>query len=343
MKKAIFLAVGLLLCASIVQAACSTPPEGNAAIRFGWGMNTAAFSPYTPPPGVYNLVAVNGPDTTWGVPGQPLTFKVGPYNGALWTSFNGGPITCTNPDTFCYEVTSQSGWTIGMNPPAGSAVVLGNAGNYWVQTVTINIPCNAPVGSYQRIVGRTEYTNFATVCDPTCPDCNDPDTRPANNTKFYSADTIYVHVLPAPPPPPPTILQDSLTLVEQGQTQAYIPFSLCNGDQCFAYDIGYTIKSKGHVGPALNVSGTVNVAGGKCVDVFGVLNAGTTLPCTWDTITTICWTVVVTPQYDTCVTIIHVVEPSTVPLFTVPVVTILVLALILAAAVFMRRRAVSKA
>jgi hypothetical protein len=32
-----------------------------------------------------------------------------------------------------------------------------------------------------------------------------------------------------------------------------------------------------------------------------------------------------------------------VPLFTVPVVTILVLALILAAAVFMRRRAVSRA
>jgi hypothetical protein len=47
--------------------------------------------------------------------------------------------------------------------------------------------------------------------------------------------------------------------------------------------------------------------------------------------------------YDTCVQIIHIVEPEPVPLFTVPVVTILVLALILAAAVFMRRRAVSRA
>jgi hypothetical protein len=46
---------------------------------------------------------------------------------------------------------------------------------------------------------------------------------------------------------------------------------------------------------------------------------------------------------DTCVQVIHVVEPSSVPLFTVPVVTILVLALILAVAIFMRRRAVNRA
>jgi hypothetical protein len=98
--------------------------------------------------------------------------------------------------------------------------------------------------------------------------------RPANSSLWYSSDTLYVHVLPAPPPPAPTILQDSLFPVEQGQTQAYVPFSLCNGDQCFAYNIEYNIQSTGHFGGTTNWHGTVSVAGGKCVDVFAIINAG---------------------------------------------------------------------
>jgi hypothetical protein len=343
MKKAIFLAIALLLVASVAQAACSTPPEGNRSFRYGWGMDVAGMGDYTPPPGVYNLVAVNGPDTTWGIPGQTLVFKVGPYNATAWLGPTGGAILCVNQDTVCYDCTSQNGWTIVGNPALGTPNVLPPGGYLWYQTVSITIPCSATIGSYQRVVGVCAYTNFDIVCDPTCVDCSDPDTRPANNTHFYSSDTLYVKVLPAPPPPAPTILQDTLTLVEQGQTQAYIPFSLCNGDQCFAYDIGYKIDSKGHIGAAIHTTGTVNVPGGKCVDVFGIINAGSALPCTHDTLTTICWTVVATPLYDTCVMVLHVVEPASVPLFTMPVVTILVLALILAAAVFMRRRAVSKA
>jgi hypothetical protein len=297
-----------------------------------------------PPPGVYNLVAVNGADTTWGVPGAALKYRVGPYNATAWRVSNcSALVTCAALDTFAYDCASTHGWTIVGSPAIGTPTILDAGGYLWYQTVVVNIPCSATVGSYERVIASCNYTNFAGVSDPTCPDCNDPDCRPANMTHFYSSDTLYVHVLPAPPPPAPTILQDTLTLVEQGQTQAYIPFSLCNGDQCFAYDIGYTIKSKGHIGSALNLSGTVNVAGGKCVDVFAIINASVATPCVHDTLTAICWTVVATPLYDTCVMVLHVVEPSTVPLFTVPVVTILVLALILAAAVFMRRRAVSKA
>lgn len=339
MKKAIILAMGLLLIATIASAACFAP-TGDRAFRYGWGMvvNPAGQEVITPPPGIYNLVAVNGQDTTWGIPGQSLKYRVGPYNATAWQ-----PLTCVLQDTLCYDVASQHGWTLVTSPAAGTPQVLPAGGYLWYQVVTIQIPCSATIGSYERVIGTCAYTNIAEVCDLTCADCADPNTRPANNTKFYSSDTLWVHVLPAPPPPAPTILQDTLTLVEQGQTQAYIPFSLCNGDQCFAYDIGYTIKSKGHVGSALNVSGTVNVAAGSCVDVFGIINAGAATPCQYDTLTTICWTVVATPLYDTCVQVIHIVEPSTVPLFTVPVVTILVLALILAAAVFMRRRAVSKA
>jgi hypothetical protein len=344
MKKAIFLAMALLLIGvTIAEAGPCAVPTGNRSFRYGWGMNAAGMAPYTPPPGVYNLVAVNGPDTTWGIPGQSLLFKVGPYNATAWLGPTGGAITCVNQDTLCYDVSSTHGWTFITAPVAGTPEVLPAGGYLWYQTVTIQIPCSATVGSYERVIGVCAYTNMNIVCDPTCPDCSDPDTRPANGTHFYSSDTLYVHVLPVPPPPAPTILQDTLTLVEQGQTQAYIPFSFCNGDQCFPYDIGYTIKSKGHIGSALNMSGTVNVAGGKCADVFAILNAGSSTPCVYDTITAICWTVVASPLYDTCVMVLHVVEPSTVPLFTVPVVTILVLALILAAAVFMRRRAVSRA
>jgi hypothetical protein len=348
MKKALFLAVGLLLVASIVQAACSTPPEGNRSFRYGWGMvvnPSTTMETIIPPPGIYNLIAVNGQDTTWGIPGAALKYRVGPYNATAWKGPNNENILCVNQDTLCYDVSSTHGWTIVTSPAAGTAQVLPPGGYLWYQTVTIQIPCSATIGSYERVVAVCAYTNFAGVCDPTCVDCSDPDTR-ANGTHFYSSDTLWVHVLPAPPPPAPSILQDSITYVEQGQTQAYIPFSLCNNDKCFAYDIGYHIVSKGHIGPAVNLTGSVNVGGGKCVDVFAIINAGgPPLPtvCTFDTITTICWTVVAVPLYDTCVMLLHIVEPSQVPLFTVPVVTILVLALILAAAVFMRRRAVSRA
>ena len=47
--------------------------------------------------------------------------------------------------------------------------------------------------------------------------------------------------------------------------------------------------------------------------------------------------------YDTCVQLIHIVDPVPVPLFSAPVVTILVLAMLLTAAVLMRRRAANKA
>ena len=137
------------------------------------------------------------------------------------------------------------------------------------------------------------------------------------------------------------ILQDSLTLVDHGQTQAYIPFSICNTDPC-APNYGYNIKSKGHVGPAINTTGTVAVPGGTCKDVYGIIDAGGSSVCALDTLTIIAWGGVPV-MYDTCVQIIHVVSSEAVPLFTVRVVTILVLALILVAAVFMRRRAVSAA
>jgi hypothetical protein len=204
------------------------------------------------------------------------------------------------------------------------------------------VPCTATPGTYQ-VIAKNAYHN-AGACAPECGDCNDPNLRPGDGLNYYNSDTLYIKVVNPPAIIPLSILQDSLTLVDQGQTQAYVPFSICNADACFPA-FNYNIKSKGHFGPAINTSGSVSVPGGDCVDVYGVINAGTPVViCDYDTLTIIAWGG--RPawfMYDTCVQIVHAVSAEPVPLFTVPVVTILVLALILAAAVFMRRRAVSKA
>jgi hypothetical protein len=144
---------------------------------------------------------------------------------------------------------------------------------------------------------------------------------------------------------PLAIFQDTLTLVDRDQTQAYVPFAICIPDECAPPTLySYNIKNVGVWGriPVINQSGSVMINGGECKDVYGVIDAGLALACDYDTLTIIVWT----PEpvvYDTCVQVIHIIEPRPVPLFTVRVVTILVLALILAAAVFMRRRAVSRA
>ncbi|MCU0639576.1 MAG: hypothetical protein MUF59_06885, partial [Candidatus Krumholzibacteria bacterium] len=95
---------------------------------------------------------------------------------------------------------------------------------------------------------------------------------------------------------------------------------------------------------ALNTTGTVTgVLGGLCADVYGIVDAGDANVCDYDTLTIIAWDAATGTVYDTCVQVVHVVEPVPVPLFTTPVVTILVLAMILAAAVIMKRTAISKA
>jgi hypothetical protein len=300
-------------------------------------MYAAGMGSYTPPPGHYNLVAVNGPDTTCGVPGDTLRFKISPYNATAWL-----PGLCTAQDTFCFDVSSEHGWTFVCKPVAGTPEVVPAGGYLWYQTVTIHIPCNATVGSYERVVAGCYYVNNLGVCDPACPDCADPNVRPANHTTFYSKDTLYVRVDTRPLVYPPVILQDTLTLVEERQSKAYIPFSLCNQDQCIPMDIGYRIRSSGHVGPPIDMSDTVQVLAGKCTDVFGIINAASAIACTYDTLRIVAWSCAPTPLYDTCAQVVHVVALCCAPVFTAPVIAVLVLALILAAALFMRRRAAGR-
>lgn len=339
--RALALACGLLLvCGSLLAQPPGCTHEGDAAFRFGWGMTYAGWSGYIPPPGHYNLVAVNGPDTTWGPPGGTLVYKLGPYNATAWQ-----PQLCTAQDTFCFDVSSTHGWTIVCNPVAGTAMVLPAGGYLWTQNVTIQIPCNATIGSYEMVVAGCYYANSLGACDPTCLDCADPNTRPLNNTKFYSKDTLYVRVNTPHPTFPPVILQDTLSFAGEGMPQRDVPFSLCNQDPCLDVEYGYHIWSMGHIGGAISTYDTVAVSAGKCTDVYGIINTNGYASGTLDTLHIVAWTLEEPALYDTCVQrllIIALCGTCPVPLLTAPVVAILALALILAAALFMRRRAASR-
>ena len=120
------------------------------------------------------------------------------------------------------------------------------AGGYiWYQEISITAPCDATRRRLRTPSSRRcAYANIAGVCAPECGDCFDPNIRPATGIKYYNADTLIVTVIAAPPAL--GVLQDTLTLVDRGQTQAYIPFSICNQDECAPPTLyGYNIKSKG--------------------------------------------------------------------------------------------------
>jgi hypothetical protein len=238
--------------------------------------------------------------------------------------------TCTDGgDTFCYWLGGSVGWTI-----AGSeeCAHLDESGCWWFpgQGIDLQAPCAGVVGEYDTV-----YLIVGVCCEdyPEAGDC----------TPYEAHDTTteYFHYIA--PPPALSILQDTLSYVDAGLSIAYVPFALCCTDFCQNPDYGYVITSKGSIGGSINVTDTVAVAGGGCTTVYGAINASAAIECDYDTLTIIAWETAEPFTYDTCVQIVHAISPQPVPLFTAPVVTILVLAMILAAAVIMRRRAVSRA
>ncbi len=322
------LALTLLLMPGIVlaQAPAGCSWEGNPALRYGWGQYDGI--PFNQP----------GPDYATVFAGATLDYTLAPYNATPYYA-----AACNLDDTLCFHLYETAGWTIVCDPPVGTPEILPAGGYIWWQNILITAPCDASVGDKDTLIAKVAYTNIAGVCAPECGDCHDPDVRPATGIPYYNADTLYIEVVASPPAL--GVFQDTLTLVDRGQTQAYIPLSLCNQDDCAPPTLySYNITNVGVAGriPVINQSGSVTVDGGACRDVYGIIDAGIALACDYDTLTIIVWTPAPV-AYDTCVQVIHVIEPIPVPLFTVPVVTILVLALILAAAVFMRRRAVSRA
>jgi hypothetical protein len=262
---------------------------------------------------------------------------------------------CTSAvDTFAVVTSDLQGWLI-TNPTEGDCVILNDTctvepcGPYWYfwNEVCITVPCDgsATPGMLNTLTARVVYCDETMTAQPDSGDCVDPNCRSGCSILTYSTQEQDFEVIA--PAPALVIMQDTLYLVEEGLAAAYVPFSIGNGDLCAGTgDYDYVITSKGYVGAAIYQTGTATaIAPGDWEDVFAVIDAGDTEAspaCTYDTLTIIGWDVATGLVYDTCVMPIHVVEPVPVPLFTAPVVTILVLAMILAAAVIMKRHAVSK-
>lgn len=263
--------------------------------------------------------------------------------------------TCSDTyDTFAVVTSELQGWPVTNTFLAfeqgtegedaeGTCYIINDDGVdpwYFVTEVCMSVPCEALVDDTNTITIQMAYCDDQMVAQPDSGDCEDPNVH--SSVPRYS--TLTQDFLVVESPPALYILQDTLYYVEQGQTAAYIPFAICNGDPCApATDYNYLITSLGNIGPALSQSGSLpGVVGGACGDVYGIVDAGSATVCTFDELTIIAWDASGT-VYDTCVQEVHVVEPVPVPLFTAPVVTILVLAMILAAAVIMKRHAVSKA
>jgi hypothetical protein len=276
-----------------------------------------------------------GEDTHDMIAGETYCWTVGPCNFGFVSAI------CTETDTFCMHAWDTKGWTITADPPLGSCYLL-DPGYLWWNDVCLTVPCDVTVCDYDTLYIQMFCCDETITCRTDCPEtCEDPNWYSGN--PYYSTDQVIVHIVPSPPAL--YILQDSLYTIEQGQTAAYVPFTICNGDACAdptAY--GYCIYSTGHIGAGFPQCGTTPpIDGGECDDVYGIVDAGAADVCDLDTLTIIAWDAATGTVYDTCVQLVHVVEPVPVPLFTTPVVTILVLAMILAAAVFMRRRAASRA
>lgn len=264
-------------------------------------------------------------------------------------NFYWSSVTCSEGfiDTFAVVTSDLLGWNI-THATEGNCVILVDSGAaaewYFTVDLCITVPCDGSAipGQLNTFSAQMAYCDETMVAQPDSGDCEDPNYRTSGTVACYGTITQDFEVLA--PAPPLQIFQDTLYLVEQGVTSAYIPFSICNGDLCAGTgDYDYKITSLGNIGSAITQTGTVSAVGpGDCVDVYGLLDAGEALVCTYDTLTILAWDVATGEVYDTCVQAVHVVEPVPVPLFTAPVVTILVLAMILAAAVIMKRHAVSK-
>ena len=310
MKKLALIALTVLLIPAIAGAQCWK--EGDPALYVDLGTDAVTI-----------------------IPGGTVTFTVGPCNFGFVSA------TCPDTDTFCFDYYESAGWTVTCDPPQGDCFLL-DPGYLWWQDISITAPCEALPCDYDTVIVGAYYcvdTNL--VCAPECGDCEEPNWY--GGSPYFQKDTVVIHVVEAPPAL--YILQDSVYYVDQGQTAAYVPFDICNGDPCAdAQDYGYCIANDGTVGdPFVQCDTVVAIPGGECSRIYGVVDAGLAEICDYDNLTIIAWSVAAPIVYDTCVQLIHIVEAEPVPLFTAPVVTILVLAMILAAAVFMRRRAASRA
>jgi hypothetical protein len=346
MKKLVLLALVAILLPNVAMA--QGVKQGDPAIFFpiylyGWGDpielvkgETWCYSPYVANfywesdncnemGDTFATVTTQTIDPPWPV---EHTFHTLHPGGGLVA---GGAVEGDDAEGVCVYVDEST------SDPAG----------YWYYrtTICVTVPCDATIGATNTMTITSAYCEDIggeMTAVPDSGDCDDPNAWASQGIDCYSNE--YANFLVVESPPALYILQDSLYFVEQGQTAAYVPFSICNGDPCAPpTDYVYVITSTPNIGGTFPQTDTAfGVSGGTCTDVYAVVDAGTATVCDLDTLTIVVWASDGS-VYDTCVQLVHVIEPIPVPLFTAPVVTIMVLAMILAAAVIMKRHAVSKA
>lgn len=267
------------------------------------------------------------------VPGELWSDEIMPVNWA-WTSGCG-----TGDDTCCVDLVDLQGWTLTTDWIFNGVPNVDNVwtGYYWPCVVSVQVPCSATPGMTNTVTATLAFTDVNLVCQPDSGGC------PGGYGGAVFPLSVAQDFLVVPPPPTVTVYQDTLWLVEEGLAAGYVPFGIANDNFCYPLsNFSYTITSKGHIGGVISDSGSGSVGAGEIVDIYTIIDASVADACDYDTLTIIAWNAAA-GDTDTCIQIVHVIEPAAVPLFTAPVVTIMVLAMILAAAVIMRRHAVSKA
>ncbi|MCK4235835.1 MAG: hypothetical protein KAX38_01870, partial [Candidatus Krumholzibacteria bacterium] len=198
-----------------------------------------------------------GEDARDVIHGETVCWTLGPCNFAFVSA------TCMDTDTFCVHLYETKGWLSLADPPLGTCFIL-DPGYLWWQDICITVPCEAEVCEYDTLIFCMTYCDDTLGCRDDCsdlPECEDPNWY--GGDPYYRCDTLILHVIE--PPPALGIVQPESTLVGAGQTAAYIPFQLCNGDPCaLPTDFGYCITNLGTVHiPVINQCDTVTVAGGE--------------------------------------------------------------------------------
>lgn len=224
-------------------------------------------------------------------------------------------------DTICVHAEDTEGWYLTGDLDDCSII---DDGCWGMWNVYVEAPLDAQICDYDTVRAILSVCDVNGACAPHCG---------ADTT------TLVLHVVE--PPPAIEIFQDTLTYVDLGVNEAFVPFQICNGNPAASpRDYDYEITSLGVVGPALNQTGTLlQVPGGECGYVYGTVDASSAAVCDYDTLTIVAWTGDGGDfAYDTCVQVIHVIEPLPVPLFSGRTMLVLGLALIAVAAVSLRRR-----
>ncbi|MBN1885866.1 MAG: hypothetical protein JW876_10145, partial [Candidatus Krumholzibacteriota bacterium] len=146
------------------------------------------------------------------IAGETVCWTVGPCNFGFVSA------TCPDTDTFCVDVEETQNWIVTGDPPLRACNVL-DPGYLWWQDICVTVPCDVSVCDYDTVTAVMSYCDAAGFCAADCGDCEDPNFY--GGDPYYSTITVVLHVVESPPAL--YILQDSLYLVEQGQTAAYIP------------------------------------------------------------------------------------------------------------------------